>query len=178
MPRLWVCTWSPAEIGAVATPITWPYFRSGAPSARARTATLCPRGTPSRSRRATATSSSGCSSSVSPVMHAPVLQTVDRQVGLTVGILRGRLLVDVDAETRLLRGVQHPVGEPVGVGEDRVRGRGVRHVLLDAEVRHRDVDVQPGGLVLWRLVGGVVCLGLFVVLVGLVVLPALVGVPS
>src|SRR3954471_6530329 len=119
MPRLWVWTCSPAAIGAVATPMTWPYFRIGAPAARSRTATLCPRGTPGRSRRATATSSPGCSSRVSPVMHAPVLEPVDRQVRLPVGVLRCRLLVDVDAEAGLLRGVHQPVREPVRVGEDR-----------------------------------------------------------
>src|SRR3954470_24116355 len=120
MPRLWVWTCSPAAIGAVATPMTWPYFRIGAPSARSRTATLCPRGTPGRSRNATATSSSGCSSRVSPVMQAPVLQPVHRQGRLPVRVLGGGLLVDVHAQPGLLRRVQQTTGEPVGVREDGV----------------------------------------------------------
>src|SRR4051812_45531183 len=104
MPRLCVWTCSPSAIGTVATPITWPYLRTGAPAAMSRTATLCPRGTPGRSRRTTATSSPGFSSSVSPVMDAPILQAADRQVGRPVVVLGGGLLVDVDAETGLLRG--------------------------------------------------------------------------
>src|SRR3954470_6179245 len=72
-PRLWVWTWSPGSMGAVAKPMIWLYLRTASPAATGATATLCPRGTfarttsapaesPScRSRVATRTLSSGCS---------------------------------------------------------------------------------------------------------------------
>src|SRR4051794_40534062 len=166
MPRLWVWTWSPSANGAVATPIAWPYLRTVAPAGTARTATLCPRGTPGRSRSATATSSPGCSSSVSPVMHGSVLQAVHRQVGRPVVVLRGGLLVDVDTEAGFFGGVHQAVREAVGVREDGVGGLRVGHVLLDAEVRHRDVQVQRGGQAHRGHVRGAVRAGAHLVQVG------------
>src|SRR5919202_1769954 len=75
-PRLWLCTWSPGAMGAVAKPMTWPYLCTASPLATARSATLCPDGTRRETRtspcdvrtrmpggsgmRATATSSLGC----------------------------------------------------------------------------------------------------------------------
>lgn len=79
----------------------------------------------------------------SPVPErAVVLQAVDRQVLALVGVLRGELLVDIHAVAGRLARVQHALVEGVGMREDGVGLLGVRHVFLDAEVGHPEVEVQ------------------------------------
>src|SRR4051812_42401796 len=81
----------------------------------------------------------------SPVPHRAVFEAVHRQVRALVRVLRGELFVDVDAEPGALAGVQIALRERVAVREYGVGLGGVGHVLLDAEVRHREIEVQRGG---------------------------------
>lgn len=46
--RLWMCTRSPARMSLVATPIRCPYLKTGSPLAIGFSASLCPKGMPSR----------------------------------------------------------------------------------------------------------------------------------
>ena len=71
----------------------------------------------------------------------PVFLAVHRQIGALVGIALGQRLVEVHAVPRRLAGVQIAVIEPVRVREDRVGLGRVRHVLLQAEVRDRKIEM-------------------------------------
>ena len=71
-----------------------------------------------------------------------------------------------ETEPRLLARVQVAVLEVVGVREDRVGFVRVAHVLLDAEVRHRDAEVQVGGQANGGEVGGAVAARAHVVELG------------
>ena len=68
------------------------------------------------------------------------------QVGVFVGELGGEFLVDLDAETGCVAGVQVPVRvASTRAGTPRATRRVVAHVLLDGEVRRGQTEVQRGG---------------------------------
>src|SRR5690606_30248855 len=100
----------------------------------------------------------------SPVMDGAVLQAAERQVRLLVREARRGLLVELHAEPGLLARVQVAVGEGERLPEHLVRGRAVPHVLLDAEVVDRQVQVERGGHADGRDVGRAVDAGLDLVL--------------
>ncbi len=64
------------------------------------------------------------------------------KIGALVGIFGGERLVDIDAQARLIARVQRAVGEAIGVREDRIGLLGMAHIFLDAEIRHRQVEMQ------------------------------------
>jgi len=45
----------------------------------------------------------------SPIVNGAVGETVEREVGLNIGVLTRLVHVQLNAETRLITGVQHPV---------------------------------------------------------------------
>src|SRR6476659_9018397 len=108
----------------------------------------------------------------SPVMDGAVLEAVERQVCRLVREGGGRVLIDLDTQARLLRRMQVAVPEGEGLAEHLVRQGPVLHVLLDAEVVDRQVQVQgrrhPDG----GDVRGPVDAGLDLVLRGVVQQPA------
>src|SRR5215203_7385975 len=81
----------------------------------------------------------------SPVVHRPVTTTIDWQVLGFVRELGGGLRVETHASAGLITRVHVAVTEGVAGGEQLAGRIPVTHVLLDAEVRDAEVDVQRGG---------------------------------
>lgn len=71
-----------------------------------------------------------------------VFKTVDRQAGALVGVLAGKVFIDVDAMSRCFARREMAVLEAIGMGEDFIDAVFVRHVFLDAEVGHPGIEMQ------------------------------------
>src|SRR3979411_196495 len=97
-----------------------------------------------------------CASPVgsSPIPHAAVLESIDRQRGWTIGVFGSELLIDVDSMSRRFAGVQIAALEMVGMREHCIGLGRVPHVFLDAEVVHPGVEVERRAPTNWWQVGG------------------------
>src|SRR5262249_9463390 len=78
----------------------------------------------------------------SPVVYRAVAQPGHGQVAPLIGIARRGLLVEGDAQAGGVGQVQHAVRVVVAGLDLLARRRYVVHVLLDAEVRDGEVEVQ------------------------------------
>jgi hypothetical protein len=73
-------------------------------------------------------------------VHRSVETPVHGQLPGVIGEAHGCILVHAGAEARRIPGMQTAVGEGVGGGEDLAGGFAVARVLLDPEVRYRQVE--------------------------------------
>src|SRR4051812_15554827 len=77
-----------------------------------------------------------------PIPHRPIELAADGKIRTLVRKLRGKRLVEIDPVAWRFRGMEISIREAIPMWKHVERGGRVRHVLLDAEVRDGNVEVE------------------------------------
>src|SRR5258708_4794207 len=89
-----------------------------------------------------------------PVRHRAVFESIYRKIGTLIRILCGEFLVDIDAQTRRLAGMQKTFLKAVRVRIYRVGVALMAHVFLNAEIWNGQPEVQCCGHANRRQISG------------------------